>query len=148
MTKEQNYGNPSRRDFISKAAGGVVTASMVTHVAATSPLRSTVTQDGAGANDRIRLGFIGCGMQFQSLIRRFIARKDKANDIEFAAVCDVWEPRAKYAQEQTGAPDIYKDYKEILARPDIDAVVVVVPDHWHFQIASEACRAGKDVYLE
>ncbi len=133
---------------MSRAAGGVVTASMVTGAAAGYPLRSTVTQEAAGANDRINIGFIGCGMQFQSLIRRFKARKDRANDINFAAVCDVWEPRAKYAQEQTEAPDIYKDYREVLARKDIDAVVVVVPDHWHFQIASEACKAGKDVYLE
>jgi len=146
MKNESNTPNPSRRDFLGHAAGGVVTASMVTHAAAarrTSPL-----QADTGANDRVNIGFIGCGMQFQSLIRRFKARKDRLNDIEFAAVCDVWEPRLKYAQDQTGAESTYKDYREVLARPDIDAVVVVVPDHWHFQIASEACKAGKDVYLE
>ncbi len=148
MTKIPESSNPSRRDFLNRAAGGVVTASMISHAAASSPLRSTAVQNAAGANDRIRLGFIGNGMQFQSLIRRFKARKEQLNDIEFAAVCDVWKPRMKYAQEQTEAPSAYQDYREVLARPDIDAVVVVVPDHWHFKIASEACRAGKDVYLE
>ncbi len=148
MTEQPKSSNPSRRDFLGRAAGGVVTASMVTHAAASSPLRSTVTQDVSGANDRINIGFIGNGMQFQSLIRRFKARKERLNDIEFAAVCDVWEPRMKFAQEQTKAPSTYKDYREVLARPDIDAVVVAVPDHWHFPIASAACKAGKDVYLE
>jgi len=147
MTKETNDINPSRRDFLGQAAGGVVTASVLSHAAA-APLRNSAAQQPVGANDRINIGFIGCGMQFQGLIRRFIARKESQNDIEFAAVCDVWEPRLKYAQEQTGAPSTYKDYREVLARKDIDAVVVVVPDHWHFAIASEACKAGKDVYLE
>lgn len=146
MKNQSNTPNPSRRDFLGHAAGGVVTASMVAHAAAAR--RGSPTQAGAGANDRVNIGFIGCGMQFQSLIRRFKARKDRLNDIEFTAVCDVWEPRLKYAQEQTGAENTYTDYREVLARPDIDAVVVVVPDHWHFQIASEACKAGKDVYLE
>lgn len=148
MTKQPTSTNPSRRDFLSRAAGGVVTASMVSHASASAPLRSTVNQEVTGANDRTNVGFIGCGMQYQSLIRRFKARKEQLNDIEFAAVCDVWEPRLKNAQEDTGAPSAYRDYRELLARSDIDAVVVVVPDHLHFQIASEACRAGKDVYLE
>lgn len=147
MNKENKNSQPSRRDFLGHAAGGAVTASMVA-TAAASPLRSRAVQDTKGANSRINIGFIGCGMQFQSLIRRFKARKERQNDIEFAAVCDVWDPRTKFAQEQTGAESTYKDYREVLARPDIDAVVVVVPDHWHFQIASEACKAGKDVYLE
>lgn len=147
MTKKPKNFIPDRRAFLGQAAGGVVTASMVAGAAA-APFRSSAAQDASGANDRINIGFIGCGMQFQSLIRRFKARKERLNDIHFAAVCDVWEPRTKFAQEQTGAESTYKDYRELLARPDIDAVVVVVPDHLHFQIASEACQAGKDVYLE
>lgn len=102
-----------------------------------------------GANDRINLAFIGNGMQFYGLLDRgFKARKAGRNDFEYAAVCDVWEPRLKHAQEATKAEKTYRDYHDIIARPDIDGVVIAVPDHWHFAIASEALLAGKDVYLE
>ena len=65
MKEEQKTPNPSRRDFMSRAAGGVVTASMVTGAAAASPLRSTVTQEAAGAHDRVNIGFIGSRMQIR-----------------------------------------------------------------------------------
>lgn len=102
-----------------------------------------------GANDRIRLGFIGCGMQFHVLLSRgFEPRRTSAGDVEFVAVSDVWQPRLDYAQKQTGAEHAYRDYRELLARDDIDGVVIAVPDQSHFRIASDALRAGKDVYLE
>ena len=102
-----------------------------------------------GANDRINVAFIGNGMQFYGLLDRgFKARKDQENDFDYAAVCDVWEPRLKHAQEATKAEKTYRDYREIIARPDIDGVVIAVPDHWHYPMASEALLAGKDVYLE
>lgn len=101
-----------------------------------------------GANDRINIAFIGNGMQFEGLIRGFKARRDQKNDLNIAACCDVWEPRLKFGLEQSGAEKGYKDYREVLARKDIDGVVLAVPDHWHYQMASEAMAAGKDVYLE
>jgi predicted dehydrogenase len=150
MTKSKTSTKPSRRDFLSRAAGTVASASLVSSVAAArpSPILSKVTGRVLGANDRANIGFIGTGMQFRSLFRRFKARKERLNDFEFAAVCDVWQPRVDFAQEQTGAEATFRDYREVLQRSDIDGVVVVVPDHWHFNIASEACQAGKDVYLE
>ncbi len=107
-----------------------------------------VTGRVLGANDRINIAFIGNGMQFQTLIRVFQNRKKEKSDVQFAAVCDVWEPRLKYAQEQSGAEKTYRDYREVLARPDIDGVVLAVPDHWHHPMASQAMLASKDVYLE
>lgn len=102
-----------------------------------------------GANDRIRLGFIGCGMQFQVLLRRgFFPRRDRVNDIDLVEVCDVWQPRVDNAQKLTGAERSGRDYAALLARPDIDGVVIVVPDHLHYPIARAALLAGKDVYLE
>src|SRR5690606_38845997 len=105
-----------------------------------------------GPNDRIRIAFIGCGMQFLGLINRsgrgFIGRRDTDRDIELAAVCDVWQARLDHAKERTGAEFATRDYREVIARPDIDAVVIAVPDHWHYRIAREALLAGKDVYLE
>ncbi|MGH9661423.1 MAG: Gfo/Idh/MocA family protein, partial [Bryobacteraceae bacterium] len=101
-----------------------------------------------GANDRINIAFIGNGMQFQSLIRIFKNRREQKNDVNFSGVCDVWDPRLRYAREQSGADKTYRDYREVLARPDIDGVVLAVPDHWHYPMASQAMAAGKDVYLE
>ena len=141
----------TRRQFLGQTAAAVVSASVLTNLEkASAGQRVPARASGRvlGANDRINLAFIGNGMQFQSLIRRFQARKEKQGDVEFLALCDVWEPRLKYAQEKTKAEKIYRDYREILRRPEIDGVVVVVPDHWHFAMAREACLAGKDVYLE
>ncbi|MEK7409650.1 MAG: Gfo/Idh/MocA family oxidoreductase [Acidobacteriota bacterium] len=101
-----------------------------------------------GANDRINIAFIGNGMQFETLIRVFKNRQQQKNDVQFAAVCDVWEPRLQYGLKQAGAEKGYRDYREVLQRKDIDGVVLAVPDHWHCRMASEAMLAGKDVYLE
>lgn len=138
--------SPSRRSFF--AVPSLLAASISTRadVPKFTPKANTRV---LGANDRINVGFIGTGMQFHSLLNRaFHGRKAEKNDFEFAAVCDVWEPRVKHAQEVTKAEKTYRDYREILSRPDIDAVVIVVPDQWHYLMASQACECGKDVYLE
>jgi predicted dehydrogenase len=128
----------TRRAFLTGAAA-----------AAAHAAQKKVTGRVIGANDRINLAFIGNGMQFHDLLRRgFIPRKQQKNDFEYAAVCDVWEPRLKHAQETTKAEKTYRDFHDVLARPDIDGVVIAVPDHWHYGIASAALEAGKDVYLE
>ncbi len=134
MTNEENQS--TRRQFLTRDAGlAAVTATF----AAGRVL---------GANDRINIAFIGNGMQFESLVRGFKNRKQEKNDVNFAACCDVWEPRLKFGMEQSGAEKAYKDYREVLARKDIDGVVLAVPDHWHHPMASQAMLAGKDVYLE
>ncbi|MFB3905086.1 MAG: Gfo/Idh/MocA family oxidoreductase [Acidobacteriota bacterium] len=141
---------PSRRDFLSQTTAALASASAMTSMVDGKP-RPVPKMSGRvlGANDRINIAFIGNGMQFQDLLRRaFDARKNGKGDIEYAAVCDVWEPRLKNAQEKTKAPRTCRNYQEILQRPDIDGVVIAVPDHWHFQMAADACQAGKDVYLE
>lgn len=149
--KKTEDQEPSRREFLGTAAG-IASASLVSTAAsrtARANPRFSAHSRPLGANDRVNLGFIGCGMQFLGLLHRaFNDRKEKVNDFEYVALCDVWEPRLKHARELTGGQSTYRDYREILERSDIDGVVVVVPDHWHFKIASEACRAGKDVYLE
>ncbi len=88
-------------------------------------------------------------MQFQDLLRRgFLPRRERQGDIEFVEVCDVWQPRVENAKAKTGAERGGRDYQALLARPDIDGVVIVVPDHLHYPIARAALLAGKDVYLE
>jgi predicted dehydrogenase len=142
----------TRREFLEQAAAAVASVSVLGGAALTSAKEKPVKKVTArvlGANDRINLAFIGNGMQFLGLLQRgFLSRKEKVGDFEYSAVCDVWEPRLKSAQEQTKAEKAYRDYREVIARPDIDGVVVAVPDHWHYAIAREACLSGKDVYLE
>ena len=98
-----------------------------------------------GANDRIRVGGIGTGGRGQFLLS--LLNRLEGNEI--VACCDVYEPRrldakAKYAKDASDCVD----YREVLDRKDIDAVVVATPDHWHVTITTEAVRAGKDVYCE
>src|SRR5579863_7992749 len=130
----------NRREFLALPA-----VPLMAKKVAPAPARRRIL----GANDRINVAFIGNGMRFGGLMRRdFNPRKERTNDVEFVAVCDVWEPRAKYGQDLTKAPKTYRDYREVLQRPDVDGVVIAVPDHWHYPMAKEACNAGKDVYLE
>jgi predicted dehydrogenase len=145
-------GGSTRRQFLGRTAAALATTSVLTNLEAApskdKPVRRVTTRV-LGANDRIGLAFIGNGIQFTGLLQRgFQPRKDKKGDIEFAAVCDVWEPRLKNAQEKTKAAKTYRDYREVIQRPDIDGVVIAVPDHWHYAIAREALLSGKDVYLE
>lgn len=138
----------TRRDFLTRevaATAAVLSAAGANAAAAKIPVK---TGRVLGANDRINIAFIGNGMQFQTLLQVFKSRQKQKNDVEFMAVCDVWEPRLAYAQKQSGAPKTYRDYREVLRRSDIDGVVLAVPDHWHYPMAREALLAGKDVYLE
>jgi predicted dehydrogenase len=140
----KNEDKSSRRDFLT---AGATLLSAADALASPKPA-SKVTGRVLGANDRINIAFIGNGMQFQTLVRIFKNRKEAKNDVELAAVCDVWEPRLLDAQKKTGAEKTYRDYREVLHRPDIDGVVLAVPDHWHYPMATQAMFAGKDVYLE
>ncbi len=94
---------PSRREFLGQQASLAASLSLASGAYAKAPKFTPKANTRVlGANDRINLGFIGNGMQFHALVEgAFRARKQQKNDFEFAAVCDVWEPRLKYAQEQT-----------------------------------------------
>lgn len=149
-THHTSPSSPSRRDFLGKAVAGVATASLAARPdKAIAQTRAASAARVLGANDRIRVGLIGCGMQGNVLLGRgFEPRRERLDDFDYAAVCDVWQPRVDHVKARTNAELTTRDYREVLARKDIDGVVVVVPDHSHFRIASEALLAGKDVYLE
>jgi len=103
-----------------------------------------------GANDKIRVANVGCGRR--GLLKELIQVKDATN-IEVAAVCDTWRQRREKAaadvKEFTGkAPDQVTHFADVLARKDIDAVVIGTPDHLHSTMLIEAIKAGKDVYVE
>jgi predicted dehydrogenase len=98
-----------------------------------------------GANDRVRLGLIGCGGR-----GRYVGGFMKeAPGAEFVAVADVYEPFTERAREWAGGgAERYKDFRRLLERKDVDAVLIATPDHWHVPAAVLACQAGKDVYVE
>jgi predicted dehydrogenase len=96
-------------------------------------------------NSRINIACIGYGIMGQVDLQT--ASSIPGNEI--VAVCDIYDGRLARAREQFGAGIFTtRDYREILTRRDIDAVIVATPDHWHSVIASEAMRAGKDVYCQ
>ena len=98
-----------------------------------------------GANDSIRIGLIGCGGRGRSLLGLF--QKDPSCRI--VAVCDVDEGRLQETRASVSPPPAtYSDFRRLLDRNDIDAVIIATPDHWHAIPAIQAMRAGKDVYLE
>src|SRR5215467_13803335 len=100
-----------------------------------------------GANDRINIGAIGVGGRGTYLAKEFGGIGDRTNACKIVAVCDVYRKRAR-ANAEAHKCDMTLDYREILARPDIDAVLIATPDHWHAKIALEAMDRGKDVYVE
>lgn len=119
-------------------------------------LPSRVWTAPVGANDTIRLGFIGCGIQSRNLMNGFLAK----SNTKVVAVCDVDTVRREdhkriveeFYTKKSGAEfkgcTVHADFRELLARQDIDAVVIATPDHWHAIIAVAAAVAGKDIYCE
>jgi predicted dehydrogenase len=97
------------------------------------------------ANDRVRIGIIGAGGRGSYLMRE----ANKCPNVEWVAVCDAWdERREKAAQLAGGKAEKYADYRRLLDRRDIDGVIVATWDNNHSRVAADACRAGKDVYVE
>ena len=98
-----------------------------------------------GANEKVRVGIIGCGSRGM-----YVARKMRdSGSAQFVGVCDLWEHERDKARKWAGGDcKAYKDFRSMLERSDLDAVLVATPDHWHAIPAVLACQAGKDVYVE
>ncbi|MCU0784954.1 MAG: Gfo/Idh/MocA family oxidoreductase [Verrucomicrobia bacterium] len=139
----------TRRSFIRKAA--------TLAAAAPTLLPSSVWAAPKRPSNRITLGFIGMGKQNSGLLNGFLHNPET----QVVAVCDVDTTRREHAKktvkdyyaQQTNQGsfkgcDPYKDFRELIARQDIDAVVVATPDHWHALIVMAAANAGKDIYCE
>ena len=124
-----------RRSFLRNAVASSACASLMT----------VTHSNAAGANDRVRIGLIGCGGR-----GRYVAeRMRKVSGVEFVAACDVYDAKQRKARALLGSRcETYSDFRRLLDRKDIDAVLVATPDHWHAIPTVLACIAGKDVYVE
>lgn len=127
----------TRRDFAKTAAAASAGATALSY------------SNIAGANDRVRLGFIALGNRGDQVLDAFLAHKD----CEVTSVCDIYQPYMDFASKKIGgkiggSPKQIKDYRKLLDLKDVDAVVINTPDHWHALQTIHACQAGKDVYVE
>ncbi len=135
-----------RRTFLK--AGALAAAGSSLHLLAASPFQTTQT---TSPNDQIQLALIGAGIQGQ----QDTAIAIRVPGVKLVAVADCYDGRLAHCKELWGLGtsnnvDLFttRDYREILARKDVDAVLIATPDHWHKQAAVDAMKAGKDVYLE
>ncbi len=148
MTARAVSAGVSRRRFIHGAIAAGVAGPLV--------LRAR-KQARAEANDRINLGMIGVGTMGRYHVDRFL----KYPDVQIVAVCDVVDARREHSKQtiedyyaqQSGATNFagcttYNDFRELLARDGLDAVLIATPDHWHTIPAILAARSGKDIYCE
>jgi len=153
--------NQSRRNFIKTSAtltAGVIAGPTINAFAAPFP------KNILGANEKVRIGFIGVGNRGSELLKLFMQQPD----CEVAALCDIYEPylqrdRTKVSSRwieiysdkipQMGEqfpvkPKLFTDFRKLLEDKSIDAVCIATPDHWHAIMTIEAMKAGKDVYCE
>ncbi len=147
----------SRREFITKSSAAVAGVTV-----GLNAFSSNQTSRIFGANDKIRVGFIGIGNRGSQLLGRFM----KNDDVEVAALCDVYKPyterdRSKVSKrflEMDRIPQmgekfpnkvlLLSDYRKLLEQKDIDAICIATPDHWHALQCIHATEAGFDVYVE
>lgn len=130
----ENANKISRRAFVSASAASIV---------ATAASANRVL----GANNRLRIGIIGCGGLAQGAHIPLLMKMKETDNVEIVAVCDVYQKRLDQAAATTGAPPI-KDYRATLDRKDVDYVTIVTPEHWHARMTLDAADAGKHIYCE
>jgi predicted dehydrogenase len=112
---------------------------------ATAALSAASASRVFGANERVRVGFIGVGNRGDRVLDGFLAQPD----VQVVAIADLHAPYLDFAAKKIGgAPARYADYRKLLDHDGLDAVVISTPDHWHALQMIQACRAGKDVYVE
>src|SRR5262249_54634103 len=121
-----------RRDFLKLTGAAALTSSLF-------------TAKIKGANDRINAGFIGMGKMGRSNLKYAMKQESLAP----VAVCDVFQRNLDWAVDiSKNQAKPYRDFRELLADKSIDVVCISTPDHWHAYMTVEACKAGKDVYVE
>jgi len=153
--KKEKTTTVSRRNFVGTAAKAMAAFMIVPRyvLGGQSPTGLLYT----APSDRILLGLIGTGKQGKILSSYFL----KTEQVRFTAISEVYQAKAQMALDRIKAEyaknpnygtysdiPVYNDFRELLARKDIDAVVIATPDHWHAAMAVRAAAAGKDIYCE
>lgn len=136
----------SRRNFIRKSLlGAAAAATSLPILRAETPASYLFRKSNFSPNDHIQIALIGAGGMGVEDTKTALS----IPGVKLVAVCDLYDGRLKEAKDRWGK-DIFttRQYKEILSRPDIDAVIIATPDHWHKQISIEALRSGKGAYCE
>lgn len=133
----------SRLEFL-KRAGALVAAGIIT-----PSFTDNLFARQTGANDRINVALIGCRSMGWANLTDFLILPE----VRCVALCDIdreiLEKRAAELEQRTGKrPDLYSDYRKLLERKDLNAVIIGTPDHWHCLQMVDACAAGLDVYVE
>lgn len=128
----------SRRGFL--RAAGAAAAPLIL------PARVLGGDGSVAPSNRVAVGLIGCGGRMGGVA----AALAQVAGVQIRAVCDVFDPGRERFRQQfgLGPADSVRDFRELLARGDIDAVAIATPDHWHVPISIAAVKAGKDVYCE
>jgi len=135
-----SQSHPTRRGFLKKSAGALAAGATIPYVFTANAEEKTKPQS---KNDRFRIGSIG--MRYQGTV---IALKAQEHG-DIVAIADVDRHVREQARAGFGStPKIFEDYRQLLDRKDVDVVTIGTPDHWHTRMVIDACRAGKDVYVE
>jgi predicted dehydrogenase len=135
----------TRRTFLRHTATATAAVAMPTLIPA-----SALGLEVVAPNSRIGLAIIGAGPQGRGVLGGFLGQPD----CQVVAICDVREQAREECRKQVNSHyknehcAVHADFRHVLARPDVDAVLIATPDHWHVPIAVAAARAGKDMYLE
>ncbi len=133
----------NRRNFLGKSALAALAVGTFD-----APFIRVARAGEPGANDKIRLGLIGCGGQGQVDLKCFFLNPE----VECVVACDVDEAQlakavAICADHNRKPPDTVRDFRRVLDRKDVDVVLIATPDHWHALPMVMAAQAGKDVYV-
>jgi len=128
-----------RRRFLASAGSGLGLCALPSAPALARPV---------APSEAIRIGIIGCGERGSQHLSDLLTReKMPGANLEVTGVCDIYEPRLESSHRQSHAT-AHRDYRELLDRKDVDAVVIATPDHWHARMCLDAIATGKDVYCE
>jgi predicted dehydrogenase len=155
----EGQGKKTRREFLKESTASAAAVTLGLSLTGNHTVRAA-----RSANEKIRVGFIGVGNRGTQLLNGFL----KHDDAEVVALCDVYRPYLmrdypkvdkklrdsldgripRMNEKLSSNVTRYRDFRQVLDRKDIDAVVIATPDHWHAIQAIMACQAGKDIYVE
>jgi predicted dehydrogenase len=133
----------NRRQFVIRSAAAAQLGSSLLKAASRSAPHPANVR---GANDRLRVGIIGCGGQAGDHLNALLRMREPDN-IEIASVCDIYTLRMEAFAQKSGAKQV-RDYRTILDDKDIDYVQIATPEHWHHRMTLDAADAGKHIYCE